>query len=109
MPRYLTHAKSEQSAGWYTDPIARVLLDSSADWTETEPPAGPDGGVDVTALSADERKQHEALQAGHVLTDADLHPEQAPVTAPAPPAETGDTPSPVDDTNPGESADNEGN
>jgi hypothetical protein len=122
MARYLVNANSELSAGWYPDEVARVLLTEGAfnGWSEGQAPVEQGDGLDLSLLNDDERKQHDAIKTGHVLTMADLHPElspqvhphrevpEAPVVVDVPaPIITADV-LPADDPNTGESAVNEG-
>jgi hypothetical protein len=114
MARYLVHRESKQSAGWYPDGVARVLLsDGFNGWSEAEAPESAQGGLDVSLLNEDERKQHEAVQAGNVLTMADLYPEEVPQPNPEAADAAGllkqSLDSLNDNTQPGGSADNEGN
>lgn len=117
MARYLVNEHSEQSAGWYSDDVARVLLaDGFSGWAEAEPPT-ESTELDLSRLNEFELRQHEALQAGHVLTEIELRPELAPppppvvdVTDPDPgPATEPPEDPPSADPNPGGTAELEGN
>ena len=124
MARYLVNENSDQSAGWYSDDVARVLLaDGFNGWSEAEAPV-EDTDLDLSLLNPFELRQHEAVQAGHVLTEVDLHPELAPPTPPPPvpaltaagkpdpdPGAPPETPSdpPSADPTPGGTAELEGN
>lgn len=102
--KYLVNSNSEQSAGWYPEGVAAVLLGQIGGWAEATPPKDADA-LDLSLLNADELKQHAAVQNGQVLTQADLYPEDTPPpVAEVLPVEPSD-PVSVDNPNPGESAD----